>query len=174
MDDVLTALRAVLTTTPTRWSTLANEMPDEVLHRTPAPNEWSAVDCLRHLRDAERDVFQVRLMAFRTGQDIVPYDPDTQGKAPASESTRALVEDFSRLRATSLERLAEMKPDDLSSTVTHQVYGPVRLREMLYQWAAHDLMHTVQAERSMMQSFITGCGPWRVTFADHDGTIVVA
>jgi len=30
--------------------------------------------------------------------------------------------------------------------------------------SAHDLMHTVQAERAMMQPFIAGSGPWRPYF----------
>jgi len=28
-------------------------------------------------------------------------------------------------------------------------------------------MHTVQAERALMQPFIEGCGPWRPYFRDH-------
>jgi hypothetical protein len=28
-------------------------------------------------------------------------------------------------------------------------------------------MHTVQAERAMMQPFIRGCGPWLKYFVDH-------
>jgi hypothetical protein len=28
-------------------------------------------------------------------------------------------------------------------------------------------MHTVQAERALMQPFIQGCGPWQVYFTDH-------
>jgi len=36
------------------------------------------------------------------------------------------------------------------------------------EWAAHDLMHTVQAERALMQPFLAKSGPWRPYFADHD------
>jgi len=39
---------------------------------------------------------------------------------------------------------------------------------MLQYWAGHDLMHTVQAERAVMQPFIEAAGPWRPAFADHD------
>jgi hypothetical protein len=38
---------------------------------------------------------------------------------------------------------------------------------MLNEWAAHDLMHTVQAERAIMQPFIAGSGAWKVYFSDH-------
>jgi hypothetical protein len=41
---------------------------------------------------------------------------------------------------------------------------------MVHEWAAHDLNHTVQAERALMHPFIAGSGPWRTAgvFADHD------
>ncbi|MBA2285220.1 MAG: hypothetical protein H0W02_07045 [Ktedonobacteraceae bacterium] len=42
------------------------------------------------------------------------------------------------------------------------------LGELLHEWAAHDLMHTVQAERALMQPFILACGPWRSYLSDHD------
>jgi hypothetical protein len=43
----------------------------------------------------------------------------------------------------------------------------VSLSELLHEWAGHDLMHTVQAERALMQPFIQGCGPWQPYFRDH-------
>ena len=46
--------------------------------------------------------------------------------------------------------------------------GSVTLAEMLHTWAAHDLNHTVQAERALMQPFLLGCGPWRTFFRDHE------
>ena len=103
MDDLLPGLRAVLATTPARWVALTAAVPDNLLRRVPAPGEWAVIDCLRHLRDAERDVFQVRLEAFRAGQDLVPYDPERDGRASHGESVQALAEDFARLRAVSLE-----------------------------------------------------------------------
>jgi hypothetical protein len=38
---------------------------------------------------------------------------------------------------------------------------------MLSEWAAHDLNHTIQAERALMQPFLLECGPWIVYFQDH-------
>jgi hypothetical protein len=46
--------------------------------------------------------------------------------------------------------------------------GVVTMREMLNEWAAHDLMHTIQAERALMQPFVAGSGKWRHYFGDHD------
>ncbi len=36
------------------------------------------------------------------------------------------------------------------------------------EWSALRLMHTVQAERALMQPFMPGCGPWRPFFRDHE------
>ena len=167
-EEMLPRVRSVLATTPARWSAMTVEIPVDLLERSPAPGEWPAVDCLRHLRDAERDVFHVRVRAFRAGQDLEPYDPETQGSAPRGESPAALAADFAQLRTTGLALLAEVTSGELALTVTHGEFGPVRLGDLLNEWAAHDLMHTVQAERALMQPFIAASGPWRVTLADHD------
>ena len=60
-----------------------------------------------------------------------------------------------------------VKPSDLNKGSRHKELGPVTMSELLHEWAGHDLMHTVQAERALMQPFIRGCGPWQVYFQDH-------
>ena len=56
----------------------------------------------------------------------------------------------------------------LERTAVHADLGQVTLDEMLHEWVGHDLGHTVQAERALMQPFIAGSGPWRSFFEDHD------
>jgi len=168
MTELVPRVRAVLATTTSHWLLLAETLSPEALHRPPAPGEWSAMGCLGHLRDAERDVFHVRVRAFLAGQDLLPYDPDTQESAKAEETPMELAKDFAGLRAESLALLAQVQAADVEREVHHGEYGPVRLGELLHHWAAHDLMHTVQAEQTLMQPFIAGSGPWRPTFAAHD------
>jgi len=67
-----------------------------------------------------------------------------------------------------LALLAQVQLADLNREVTHGEYGPVQLAELLHEWAAHDLVHTVQAEQALMQPFVAGSGPWRSSFAAHD------
>jgi hypothetical protein len=64
-------------------------------------------------------------------------------------------------------KVGRLKPEDLPRTAMHPERGEVSLGELLHEWGAHDLMHTVQAERALLQPFIEGCGPWRPYFADH-------
>jgi hypothetical protein len=168
MSELLPHVQAVLAATAPRWLTLVQTLPPDALYRAPAPDEWSAIGCLQHLRDVEREVFPVRVRAFLAGQELDPYDPDTQGSSEAGETPVALAEDFAGLREESLGLLAQLQRSDLDREVIHGEYGRVRLSELLHGWAAHDLMHTVQAERALMQPFIVRSGPWRPTFAAHD------
>jgi hypothetical protein len=170
MDDLVESARAVLALTPGRWQALAAGIPAGLLARPPAAGEWSALDCLRHLLDAEREVFPVRVRALLAGQDFPGFDPDAQGTAGADggEGSAELAATFAGMRAASLAALARVGADDLARTARHAELGPVTLEQLLHEWAAHDLMHTVQAERALMQPFIAGSGPWRFYFADHD------
>ncbi len=170
MNQLYTRLSPVLATTPARWSSLSEALPIALFERIPAPGEWSAIDCLRHLRDVEHDVFQMRERAFRAREEIVPYDPEWKG-SPPGESPTELAADFALRRASSLALLSEVTAAELDLTAYHPEFDrTIHLGEMLTYWAAHDLMHMVQAERALIQPFAEGSGPWRVMLADHDVT----
>lgn len=167
MDDVLPLVRAVLSGTPDRWLKLAETLPAELLGRQPAPREWSALECLVHLIDVE-PIFFSRVQAFLAGQDFPAFNPDEQGSHPEpGQPLTQFAAEFAHLRSRSLKLLLQVTPDDFTRQVRHEELGPVRLVEMLNEWAAHDLMHTVQAERALMQPFIQACGPWLAYFMDH-------
>src|SRR5262245_8751639 len=158
MENLLQSVQTILATTPTRWLSLVETLPVELLTQQPAPGEWSALECLHHLLDTERIVFPIRLQAFLEGRNLEAFDPDVLG-TPVSLEPADLVATFAQRRAASLEILAQVTAVDLSRTAHHAELGLVTLTQMLHQWAAHDLMHTVQAERAMLQPFIAGAGP---------------
>lgn len=168
MDDLIGSTRAVLATTPERWRVVAKTLPADLLERAPKIGEWSALDCLRHLVDTERWVFPVRVRAFLAGEDFPAFDPDAEASHSGDQSAVDLADELERLRAGNLALLGELAVADLARTARHAELGRVTLGEMLHEWAAHDLMHTVQAEGALMQPFIAGTGPWRGYFTDHD------
>jgi len=168
MDDIIAWTRAVLSSTPARWLDLTEKLPAGLLTRPPLEGEWPALGCLQHLVDTERWVFPARVRLLQAGQDFPAYDPDSQGTHPDVRLSPAdLAGEFARLRQDSLALLFELTPEDLERRARHQELGMVSLSELLHEWAAHDLMHTVQAEHAIMQPFIRGCGPWKGYFTDH-------
>lgn len=166
-EHLLPWARATLATTPNRWMQLAQAAPEALLTRIPAPGEWSAADCLRHLLDTERHVFPARVRALLAGQNFPVFDP--AGREPVSPTltVRQLAADFAEARAAGLEVLAQVGEQDLARTARHSALGVMTMRETLSAWAAHDLNHTVQAERAIMQPFILGSGALAFRYQDH-------
>jgi len=168
MEHLIPHTLSILRTTPRRWDDLTASLPAELLRTAPARGEWSALDCLAHLVETELQVFPVRVQALLAGRDFPAFDPDAQGAdPPRAEDPAVLAGSFSSLRAESLIALASLAEADLPRRARHAELGEVTLAELLHEWVGHDLMHTVQAERALMQPFIHGSGPWKVYFADH-------
>jgi hypothetical protein len=170
MRDLVGDLIDILRIDGDRWRSLASGLDRDLLARSPAPGEWSALQCLGHAADTEALVFTARIRAMRDGRPELPaYDPDVQG-TPITDATdaAALAERLINQRRDSLALLATLTADDLDRTSRHLELGPVTMRELLNEWAAHDMMHIVQAERAVMQPYIPASGPWRFYFADHD------
>jgi len=176
MTDLINRTIAILRVDGDRWHALATGLDRELLLRPPAPGEWSALQCLGHATDTEAAVFAARVRALLAGQAVLAsYDPDV-ASTPITADTdpAALAERHAVLRAESLALLGTVAEADLDRTARHADLGPVTLRELLNEWAAHDLMHIVQAERAVMQAFIPNSGPWRRYFADHDVDVSMA
>jgi hypothetical protein len=168
MFDILKETLPVLQVTSQRWTNLTQSLSTELLNHEPAPGEWSALDCLQHLIDTERWVFPMRVSAFLANEDFPAFDPDDQGEISNRKKNGVeLAAEFAALRAESLKLIASLTDADLERTAVHEALGDVTLGQMMAEWAAHDLMHTVQAERAAMQPFISRSGPWDVYFKDH-------
>jgi uncharacterized damage-inducible protein DinB len=168
LNTSLEDVQAVLSTTPERWQRLVSTLPIDLLTRPPAAGEWSALNCLQHLVDVERVLFPVRVHAFLAGRDFTDFDPNQPHGGPDFQTPEQLAAAFARYRQENLALLKQLKDDDLRRTAQHPQFGTVTLAQMLHTWAAHDLNHTVQAERALMQPFMLGCGPWRSFFRDHE------
>ena len=168
MNDLLITVQAILTMTPEKWTRLCQALPTDLLKRPAAPGQWSALECLNHLTAAET-VFAFRLNCFLEGCSEFPgYDPNSaEERIDPAATSAALSEEFNRRRASSLQALAKVTEAHLERRAHHAELGPVTLGELLHEWGAHDLNHTIQAERALMQPLILGSGPWQPSFSDH-------
>ncbi|HEX7736491.1 MAG TPA: DinB family protein [Ktedonobacteraceae bacterium] len=168
MNTVLEHVQVVLSTTPERWQRLVSTLPTDLLTRPPAAGEWSALNCLQHLLEAERALFPARTRAFLAGQPFTAFDPNQPHADLDALTPEQLAAEFARYRQESLVLLTRIQDADLERTTQHPQFGTVTLSQMLHTWAAHDLMHTVQAERALMQPFMLNAGGWRTFFRDHE------
>ena len=167
MEHLLHDVRAVLTTTAARWLSWTVTFSAAALTQTPAPGEWSAAECLGHLIQTEKDVFPHRVHSFLAGENLAGFTPTGGADDYAGWSPAELAAEFARLRTHNLELISSLQPADLERSAEHSELGRVTLDEALHTWAAHDLNHTMQAERALLQPLIAGSGAWRIRFADH-------
>ena len=163
--DILGWCKSIVAITPMRWLSLVDSTPLELLLKTPAPGEWSALQCLQHLVEVERSAYPTRIKALLAGDPFPGFNPNANGAG--HQPTAALATEFNLLRSENLKLLNQVTEVDLERRALHAEYGMVSMREFLHHWAAHDLMHTVQGERALMQPFIQGCGPWQINYTDH-------
>lgn len=165
VQNILEWSKTILASSPARWQYLVDTYPIDLLSLPPAPQEWSALECLQHLVDVERLSTGVRLKAFLTGESFPAFYPAEQSTKEAP--TIALAAEFARLRQANLHLLEQVTEADLGREALHAEYGMVNLSQFLHHLAAHDLMHTVQAEQAIMQPLIKGVGPWHVNYTAH-------
>src|SRR5579863_1449797 len=125
MNTFVEHVQAVLSTTPERWQRLVSTLPIDLLSRPPVVGEWSALNCLQHLLEAERFLFPVRFHAFLTGQDFSPFDPNQQHADPDLQTPEQLAAAFARYRQENLDLLKQVRDDDLGRTAQHPQFGTV-------------------------------------------------
>ena len=151
---LLDALVAGLT--PARW------------HARPAPDEWSPVEIVCHLRDEEAEDFGARVRAIVSGSGrFTPIDPQgwaTARRYQADDPAEALSA-FRRHRAESLGMLAEATAERLGAAGE----SPSGLRltglDLLCAWVAHDGLHLRQLAGTLTRQWADRWAPLRADYA---------
>jgi carbonic anhydrase/acetyltransferase-like protein (isoleucine patch superfamily) len=116
--------------------------------KRPAPERWSALEVLGHLRDADRDVYLPRLEVMLTQRTPTVPDLDLCGRdrvaGYAGARSGELLEDWRALRRRLVARLAPLGRDDWARIGVHSLRGSFPLGDMARGWAEHDLSHRRQ------------------------------
>jgi len=122
------------------------------LTRRPGPDEWSAIQVLGHLLDAEVTLaFRIRKLAAEPGGAIVARDQEkwTDGLRHHRADARTLLAAYTALRAANLEQVRRLSPARRAAAGRHPEYGRIRVRQMLEHWAEHDLNHLAQIRATL-------------------------
>ena len=134
---------------PNELEDLVEGLSDEELRWRPIPNKWSIAEILAHLRDVEREAFQVRLR--RTiGEDTPTFELWDQERAAAdrdylAQSGRAALDEFKALRAETVAALESVPVEKWERVGVHPERGPATLEEQVTrQVKNHDLTHMIQ------------------------------
>ncbi len=102
------------------------------------------------------------ILEHGTSRAFDPFDRDPELGQVQGQSVSSLLDEFSRLRSSSLERLWELnlQPEQLDLQGLHPALGLVTVKQLLATWTAHDLAHILQISRVMAKRLKPEVGPW--------------
>jgi len=173
MDFELANGIAVLERTPRTLRSLLAGLPTAWTEPNEGPGTWSAFDVVGHLIHGERTDWIPRariILAQGPDRRFAPFDRFAHQRVEESRTLAELLEEFERLRASSLVTLAgwRLTEDRLALEGEHPEFGTVTLRQLLATWVAHDLGHLAQISRVMACQYRSAIGPWRAYLSIMD------
>ncbi len=156
----------ILERTPAVLRSVLVGLSDHWTHANYGSDTWSAYQIVGHLIVGERDDWMPRLRRILQHGESVPFDPfphDAAIHPDTGPSLGELLDEFTRLRETSLRDLRGLKltPADLERIGTHPAFGRVTAGQLLSTWAVHDLHHIRQICLAMAWQYRDEVGPWR-------------
>jgi len=165
MQQDLQHTLSLLARTPATLNALLRELPDAWTGQNEGENTWSAYDVVGHLIHGERTDWMPRarrILEFGETRAFEPFDRLGQNRESQGKTLPQLLDEFTRLRARSLEELRSLnlRPEDMERRGLHPSLGTVTLAELLATWAAHDLTHLHQISRIMAHQYRQAVGPW--------------
>jgi hypothetical protein len=161
LDDAIPVLRA----TPQVLRAWLADLPDGWTRTNEGPDTWSPYDIVGHLIHGERTDWIPRLellLAHSDAKAFTPFDRFAQFQESRGKSLLDLLDTFTDLRQTNLNRLEahRLQPSDLERRGRHPELGPVNLGQLLATWVVHDLNHLAQIARVMGRQYTAAVGPW--------------
>ncbi|TME25545.1 MAG: DinB family protein [Chloroflexi bacterium] len=122
------------------------------LRTTPAPGEWSVLELLGHLVDAEIVLSgRYRWVLSHDRPPLLGYDQDrwVERLRHNDDPPDALLEVFSTLRTANLRLWNRSSADDRQRVAMHAERGPESYELMFRMLAGHDRFHLDQMRRTL-------------------------
>jgi hypothetical protein len=167
-DALLAEAREELARLPALLDALLAGLDETGARTRPAPDEWSPVEIICHLRDEEVEDFGARIRVILSGAgDFVPIDPERWAKERGYHEA-SLAFELNELRArrqTSLDLLARVTADTLTGSRTHRRLGRLSGLDLLAAWVAHDRIHLAQLAATLARIWAIRWAPLRAEYA---------
>lgn len=136
---------------PAGWRSLVSEAGDR-LHERPEPEEWSVLECLGHVVDAEIVTSaRYRWIVAHDEPPLIGYDQDlwVERLRHGDDDAEQLLELFDVLRASNLSLWRKTTPRERERVGVHAERGRESLDLLFRLIAGHDRFHLAQARRAL-------------------------
>lgn len=168
---LLAAVRRDLARLPAALDALLSELDDAMWRSRPAPNEWSPVEIVCHLRDEETEDFGARVRVVAEGRaTFVPIDPErwASERKYREDDPRAALVALKQRRRDNLAFLVLVDPARLTGVVDHPKLGAMSGLDLVAAWVTHDRLHLAQLSATLAK---IGADRWSPLRTDYAGPI---
>jgi hypothetical protein len=147
--DTLTALLAVLRSTPAALDTLTANLEPDTWRFRPAADEWNLTEIVTHLRDVDREVNlpRFRRVISQEMAHVAGINTDLWAKERnySAEDGPEMLRELIAVRTEMIDLLDALSSADWERKAQHTIFGPTSLRELVGFVATHDRSHVQQA-----------------------------
>ena len=122
------------------------------LRTVPEPGEWSVIECIGHIFDAEIIMAsRYRWVLAHDEPEIMPYDQAAWVSALryGEADPETLVSTFEALRAANLDLWRRSSSAQRARVGMHRERGPESVELMFRMIGGHDRVHLAQARRAL-------------------------
>jgi hypothetical protein len=144
--DTLAAQRSA----PATLAQLISGVPDDTLHRRPAPGKWSIVEIIAHLAEDElTSSWRYRQMLEHDGVALLGFDQELWARLGDYNSwtARDALDMFRLLRQANVTVLSHLSPAEWERSGTHAERGRLTVRSLAAHMVGHDANHIAQIQR---------------------------
>ncbi|MEO8359905.1 MAG: DinB family protein, partial [Vicinamibacteria bacterium] len=129
---------------PRNLAAMTKSFDDAALRRKPAPDKWSAMEIVYHLRDIER-LWADRIVKAAFHDKPGFYALDVDGMAVTNSyntlELAAPLKEFARLREDNLRLLRSLPASQWKRTGLHPKRGEISIERVVEIMAGHDAQH---------------------------------
>jgi len=153
IDDDIKELQTNLAQTPNELAQLVQSFPPTNLTIKPAPDEFSVLENICHLRDIEIEGYTARIQRILNEDRPFLYDLDGTRLAIERDYNRQSVSEallsFSQARRHNLAVLGEVAKSEFEREGELEGVGEITLRKLLETMWEHDGGHLDELRRSL-------------------------
>jgi uncharacterized damage-inducible protein DinB len=155
MFDARAELLDVYRSAPVTLRALAARTEQTLATSQPAAGEWSIIEIVTHMADAEEMVVKrIERMLTEDNPDLPAYDPAQLAEESGyhSRDMAAELERFEAVRGRLVSRLEALDDAGWRRTGQHEEVGGITVEDMTVHMAAHDAIHFAQIARIILAS----------------------
>jgi hypothetical protein len=154
MSDT-TILISALESAPGVIIPLIREVPPQILKRRPSPNKWSAYEHACHLSQSD-SLFRERLdMILSTPEPYIKSvepTPEEEEGSMLEIDLDAQLDRYVRERASLVERLKKLSPDEWQKTAEHEAFSHYSVWIMFRHVLNHEMLHAYRIEELLLKN----------------------